>query len=831
MHAAHVAEEVAGIEGDRCKAPDLLREVEVHREARRDAVLVEIVARVALHDEFGQLPVERRVVVAGPGEALGEGNLHVGLLPGGVIGRIDGHVAAPVVELFGGAEVVARRLEHEAARRTVAVLAQRLRIVEQRALEAHGEDHADARDVGDDRQVEVELFFEAAVADGGRADVVADIPVGAAVGHRGGGREGRGHLREVQPLVAVVVPVDAQLRPQGPDLCEVGREIKPDPLDGRPVGILGLRDKGVALLVAHHLIGLRARAVRDGHHAGLAVDRVDAVGGGDRAAGLQIGLRRQAVGERGIDRAAHVGVEGPVAVERHREARAEDRGLDADLALERILPLQIGVSERGRGLRVVGVEGGSVGRRAGSKGQAVAVRRCGIEHHERGLLDRLAPAAVEAQVAHRRLPVLPKDVFGIQTRREGRHGAVGRLPDPRDVAAQAARQAERRAAADRQGDLLLGEERKVVHERQQVVTVFAPRRGIAQVVVVEPAPEVSARRELRPGHRLAPHAAPVARPVGLGLERIAQRFGVGARERVPIARGAQDDPGRGVVVVVLRDVVTRLGGVDAGLRRGAAPVLVHLGEAVAVRYGALQGEVGDPPLVEQPGKLHGTPHGPVARPRIGLLELVGVGLGVVSAEVARRRKGQLQGAVLRIVKGSRVGDVQIVAVVGRIGRSDVGDRTGPLHIEVEDAPADHEALAQGDLLGLRLGRHLDDERGFALARADLHDAVRQVAVLDRRDAGDHLDRLDVRDAEVAQVGALGFGERRIVRKPHAVHLDGRAERGVAQFAAAARMQGDARAARGQVLVADRLAAGQQRGNVVDVEHLGMFDRAAVDDIR
>ena len=45
------------------------------------------------------------------------------------------------------------------------------------------------------------------------------------------------------------------------------------------------------------------------------------------------------------------------------------------------------------------------------------------------------------------------------------------------------------------------------------------------------------------------------------------------------------------------------------------------------------------------------------------------------------------------------------------------------------------------------------------------------------------------------------------------------------------MQGDAAAARGEVLVAGRLAAGQQRADLVDVDELGVLDRAAVDDLR
>ena len=49
----------------------------------------------------------------------------------------------------------------------------------------------------------------------------------------------------------------------------------------------------------------------------------------------------------------------------------------APISLERVLPLQVGVVDRGCGLRVVGIEGGSVGGGSGREGEPVAVRRGG----------------------------------------------------------------------------------------------------------------------------------------------------------------------------------------------------------------------------------------------------------------------------------------------------------------------------------------------------------------------------------------------------------------------------------------------------------------------
>ena len=65
--------------------PDLFREVEVDGKGGRDAVFVEVVARVALHDEPGELLIERRVVVASPGEAFSEEVSSRRGLPGGVV--------------------------------------------------------------------------------------------------------------------------------------------------------------------------------------------------------------------------------------------------------------------------------------------------------------------------------------------------------------------------------------------------------------------------------------------------------------------------------------------------------------------------------------------------------------------------------------------------------------------------------------------------------------------------------------------------------------------------------------------------------------------------
>ena len=742
-------EEVACVEGNRGEAPYLLREVEVHGKGGRDTLRVEIVARVALHDELGQLPVERRVVVSGPGELLGKGDPLVGRLPRGVVFGIDSDVAAPVVERHGGAEVVRGTVEQVAAGRAVAVLAQISAVVVERGFETHGEDHADARDVRDDGHVQVHLLLERAVAHGCRPGVVTDILVGAAVGHRRRGGECRGHLREVQPLVAVVVAVETDARAQGVDLREVGREVDAPALDGRAVRVLRLRDEGVALAVADGLRRLHPGAVQDRHHARLAVDRVDAVGRGNRASGLQVGLRRQLVGEGGVDRPAHVGIHRPVAEEGHGEACAAERGLDTRLLLDGVLPLQVGIPGRGCRLRVVGVEGRAVGRRAGSEGEAVAVRRGRIERLEGGLLDRLAPSDADGKVADQRPAVLPQDVFCVETRRERGDGAVLRAADQRGVGAQPGRQAQQRPSRHGQGQLLLDEERRIVHEGQAVVAVFAPGRGIAHVRIVEPASEVAASRHFAAEQQAAHGLADAAVPVGPHLEGVGQRLRVGPREGVPVARGAQDDVGRGVVVVLFGDVVSGLRRVDVWLCRGAVPVLVRLGELVAVRCRGLYEEVGDPRLVEQPLQLDVAADRIVARPRIALLELVRIGLGVVAAEVARHGGRQPQGTVAAVAERIAVGQVQVVAVVGRMGRGQIADRAGPFDVDVENpgafraVAAEQESLAEGHLPGPGLHGHLDEKRRLAPACADLHDAVRQVAVLDRRDARDDLDRLDV----------------------------------------------------------------------------------------
>ena len=84
---------------------------------------------------------------------------------------------------------------------------------------------------------------------------------------------------------------------------------------------------------------------------------------------------------------------------------------------------------------------------------------------------------------------------------------------------------------------------------------------------------------------------------------------------------------------------------------------------------------------------------------------------------------------------------------------------------------------------------------------------------------------------IAEVNAFEFVGCGVVAKTHTIDIDGRAKRGVAHLATAARVEGYAVGSRGKVLVACGLTAGKQGCDIAHIDHLRVVERCAVNDKR
>ena len=463
----------------------------------------------------------------------------------------------------------------------------------------------------------------------------------------------------------------------------------------------------------------------------MAVNHVVAVLYWYRTTSLYVGLRCQFIRIRYIDTTGHIWVEGLVAESGKRYACAPQCCLHSQFTLVSVLPFQVGVVLGCGGLCIVGIEGPAVGGGAWCEGQFVAIGGGWIQDGKGGLLDRLSPTAEDRQVADSLPPVLPEDVLGIDARRHVCHGAVFRTLYHGDVRAESCPQMQGGASAHGHGELVFQKECHVVHEGQFVVAVLPPCGCHAHVFVIEASSQVSATGKFRSQQDGVHCLAPTPCPVGLCLHGIRQGLGVGKGAHIPVTRRAKDDVGIGILLVEFTYVISCLGGMDVWLCRGRTLVGVRLVHLVAIRHGGLQGEVRYPRLVQKPVEFHVATEHVVARLCVCILELVGVGLRVVSAYVSSQGCGKAERMPQSVLEGVGVGQVHVVAHVCRMWRCKIAYRTCMLGIGVKRTSLSSkvETLAKGNGLGLRLHHQFHHEGSASLAGVYLHHTVGQVAVL------------------------------------------------------------------------------------------------------
>ena len=257
--------------------------------------------------------------------------------------------------------------------------------------------------------------------------------------------------------------------------------------------------------------------------------------------------------------------------------------------------------------------------------------------------------------------------------------------------------------------------------------------------------------------------------------------------------------------------------------RGRRLVGVPACKLVGIAERSIEIDARDPRFVEQPFERRIGPQGVVAH-LLPLAHLrVGVVFGIHAADVGRHAEVETQDlgeGVLVIERNAR-------ARIGAVGRRGVLHGPRVLHAAVQHAAVrtQIETLRGGDLFGAGIGRKHQRIGRLALAGRNLHHARRNIAVLGRRHARHHLDRLDIRRSDVAGARARHLAQRSVGRNTHAVHLDGRAERGVSGRGTAAAQRKDV--VFGQIGIY-RLAARQQRRNIRSVHHLQVVDGVAAD---
>ena len=98
------------------------------------------------------------------------------------------------------------------------------------------------------------------------------------------------------------------------------------------------------------------------------------------------------------------------------------------------------------------------------------------------------------------------------------------MADNGKVFAQTSCQFKETALCCRDAHFLLRVERHIVHSGLCIVAIFAPRRGVAQVVVVGAASAVVRARPLGSRHEQIPHAAKLVAPIGLQFYGIVERL-------------------------------------------------------------------------------------------------------------------------------------------------------------------------------------------------------------------------------------------------------------------------------------------------------------------
>src|SRR5690606_5524959 len=106
---------------------------------------------------------------------------------------------------------------------------------------------------------------------------------------------------------------------------------------------------------------------------------------------------------------------------------------------------------------------------------------------------------------------------------------------------------------------------------------------------------------------------------------------------------------------------------------------------------------------------------------------------VCSSDLARI---ELQGVVSFISKGVMILNRETISSVGRVGGSQVRNRTGMFEIHVHYARiwTETPALSQGNLFGIRLGYQVKDKGSCPFLGFNPDKSITQIAIFHRRDS-------------------------------------------------------------------------------------------------
>ena len=406
-------------------------------------------------------------------------------------------------------------------------------VIIERRFQAQRHNNADGGDVRGEREVGVRLFRFVAVACGGGAHIPAHIFIGVAVGHV----LRRGHIgryRFVGAAVVVIISVEAYRRLQERNFAEIHNPFHPAPYEGRAVGEYPISLEGAPFFIREDFGRTCPCAVGHGHDAGYPVDAVLPVRRRDGAL-LEGCLSGEFKSERRVFVNIPVGVNGLMMEERERHEHRPYLRFQPHLPLPAVLPAEVGVITRDARRDVIGQERRAVGHRAGRKGQLVGIVGARIEHLERREFYGLSPAGGEREPSEPGGRPLHRRVARAEARRQAAHRAIARSLHQRDVGAQAGDYLQA-GDAYRQLHVVFDIPRQVVHKRRFVEPVRTPAgRGIAQVVIINTASEVTGGSEIHACQHIVPYASEVPRPVPFQVSREVERLAVGQFRLIPVA--------------------------------------------------------------------------------------------------------------------------------------------------------------------------------------------------------------------------------------------------------------------------------------------------------
>ena len=162
--------------------------------------------------------------------------------------------------------------------------------------------------------------------------------------------------------------------------------------------------------------------------------------------------------------------------------------------------------------------------------------------------------------------------------------------------------------------------------------------------------------------------------------------------------------------ILLGDEVAFLGGVEIGLGRGAAVVRLTLCLTIGVRQSATQRQVGEPALVQQPVEFGMATKRIVALTGVVVQLFIGVGLGIITTDIACETNVQRQGGSL-LHEGLHIVQTQNVALVGGMGRGGIAERTCVFERDIQHTTvvAQTESFVKGYLTGVLVQLALNDE--------------------------------------------------------------------------------------------------------------------------